>query len=154
VTVAEKICTVPDCGRDTSKGGHGHCGMHYARVRRGTPAGGPGYLQRPGRTLAERLEDFTDNTGPGCWEWTGALRNGYGVLGDGAKVLYAHRVAYELAHGPIPAGKVIDHLCVNRSCVRPAHMDVVTRGENNRRGGHEHGARSRGEEVIVGAVRI
>jgi hypothetical protein len=45
----------------------------------------------------------------------------------------AHRVAYEALVGPIPDGMTIDHLCRNKRCLNPAHMELVTRGENTRR---------------------
>lgn len=70
----------------------------------------------------------------GCHVWTGSLINsGYGRLRSGDEVL-AHRVAYALARGPIPSGSVIDHLCRNRACVNPAHMEVVTNKVNVLRG--------------------
>lgn len=69
-----------------------------------------------------------------CWEWIGArIAAGYGVFWNGRLNTYAHRFAYELLVGPIPAGLTIDHLCRNTSCVNPAHMEPVTRAENNRR---------------------
>lgn len=69
----------------------------------------------------------------GCWVWiTG---NGdYGRIRVGAEVKIAHRVAYELFVGPIPAGMQIDHLCRNRSCVNPSHLEPVTNRENTLRG--------------------
>lgn len=67
-----------------------------------------------------------------CIEWTGPRQPGagYGRRGN----VYAHRIAFELARGPIPAGLVIDHLCRNTSCVNPDHLEAVTQGENVRRG--------------------
>lgn len=77
--------------------------------------------------------------GDDCWEWIGAKEwDGYGIVGvrladDRMVTQRAHRVLYELFVGPIPAGKHLDHLCRNRSCVRPSHLEPVTVAENNRR---------------------
>lgn len=74
-------------------------------------------------------------TGDGCWLWTGALDNGgYGKIGAGGdrgRTLCAHRVAWELARGPIPDGLEIDHTCHVRRCVRPDHLRTVTHKQNN-----------------------
>lgn len=70
-----------------------------------------------------------------CWEWLGArYRNGYGQFMDRAKNRLAHRWAYEHFRGPIPAGMQIDHLCRNRGCVKPDHLEIVDDFENQRRG--------------------
>lgn len=67
----------------------------------------------------------------GCWEWTAAkMPMGYGRF-DGK---LAHRLAYELLVGPIPDGLVIDHLCRNKSCVNPGHLEPVQQGVNLLRG--------------------
>lgn len=73
-------------------------------------------------------------TDAGCWEWNLRLfPSGYGGcvprLGGG----YAHRASYEAFVGPIPDGLQIDHLCRNRGCVNPAHLEPVTIQENLRR---------------------
>jgi hypothetical protein len=73
----------------------------------------------------------------GCWEWL-ACRNafGYGVLKPPSfdKLMLAHRYTYELLVGPIPDGLQLDHLCRNRGCVNPAHLEPVTNRENCQRG--------------------
>jgi hypothetical protein len=68
---------------------------------------------------------------PGCWVWTGRpASNGYGKLGWGGRTLSAHRVSHELFVGPIPEGLTIDHLCRNKMCVKPKHLEAVTHREN------------------------
>lgn len=74
----------------------------------------------------------------GCWEWQGAVnKGGYGNFGkktDKQRQYYAHRVSYSVFVGEIPDGMVIDHLCRNRRCINPAHLEAVTSKENNMRG--------------------
>lgn len=75
------------------------------------------------------------NDRSGCWLWLASRdANGYGRFGLGARPRMAHRVAYELTHGPIAAGLTLDHLCRNRACVFPDHLEPVTQGENTLRG--------------------
>jgi hypothetical protein len=70
-----------------------------------------------------------------CWEWQGTtLVNGYGQLKGDHKVEYAHRISYRLFRGRIPGSFVIDHLCRNRRCVNPLHLEAVSNKENLLRG--------------------
>jgi len=82
----------------------------------------------------KRFWEKVDQSGD-CWEWKATKQpKGYGLFGLEGQSRLAHRVAYELTIGPIPEGLVIDHLCRNRSCVNPAHMEPVTSRENTLRG--------------------
>lgn len=70
----------------------------------------------------------------GCWEWVGATSDGYGHFQWQGRNVRAHRYLWERVRGPIPTGLVIDHLCRNRRCVNPNHLEVVTFRENILRG--------------------
>jgi hypothetical protein len=80
---------------------------------------------------------------PDCWQWTaGRDLDGYGVFHVAGHARGAHRVAYELMVGAIPSGLQIDHLCRNRGCVNPDHLEPVTPRENQRRADVALGIRS------------
>jgi hypothetical protein len=71
----------------------------------------------------------------GCIEYTGvAERTGYGRITRDGQRTGAHRASYELVRGPIPLGLTLDHLCRNRICVHPGHLEPVTIRENVLRG--------------------
>ena len=69
-----------------------------------------------------------------CWPWT-RYRNpdGYGEISNTGGTKYAHRVAWELANGPIPDGLTVDHTCFNPPCQNPAHMELVPSSVNVKR---------------------
>lgn len=92
----------------------------------------------------------------GCWFWRGALNgSGYAAAVGGL----AYRMAYEWMVGPIPARMDLDHLCRERSCVNPHHLEPVTRAENLRRA-REYGPREfrlycrRGHALVRGNARL
>lgn len=85
-------------------------------------------------TPEERFWSHVDQGGD-CWEWDGAHdRQGYAITGKRFGTTRAHRVAYILTVGPVPSDLVMDHLCRNRGCVNPAHLEPVTARENLLRG--------------------
>lgn len=100
------------------------------------------------KTAQDRFWAKVDTTGE-CWLWIGGRHDGdgYGGFFDGQRQVLAHRFAYEMAFGPIPAGLEIDHACHNadkscnlkgdcphRRCVRPSHLEAVPHRENCQRG--------------------
>jgi hypothetical protein len=71
----------------------------------------------------------------GCWEWQASkIQNGYGEFWNGDVKMLAHRWAYERWVGPVPDGLELDHLCRNRACVNPSHLEPVPHSVNSKRG--------------------
>jgi hypothetical protein len=87
----------------------------------------------------------------GCWEWQGCTVRGYGQFGIGRKMIQAHRVSYEMAHGPIPRTMLVCHVCDNRACVRPDHLFLGSY-KDNYEDARAKGRNTRGE--MVGASKL
>lgn len=88
--------------------------------------------------IAEAIEDkYAVDLETGCWNWLRAQDgHGYGqyLHPETKRNIHPHRFLYERERGPIPNKMVVDHLCRNRLCVNPAHMEAVSNRENIRRG--------------------
>lgn len=87
-------------------------------------------------SFSVRLSRGVDYRGSGhCWEWRGAKTTaGYGdIVGDGKRWL-VHRLVWTILNGPIPDGLVLDHLCRNRACCNPEHLEPVSMKDNLLRG--------------------
>lgn len=120
----ETACLVERCDRRAQK--RGMCHRHYEFWRRHGEV--PTLRDDLGRFLA-----LTDKT-PECWNWKGATLRGYGRFRYFGHYIQAHRAAWLLLVGPIPESLELDHLCRNRSCVNPSHLEPVTGRENKLRG--------------------
>lgn len=128
-TYYRESCSIEHCGRPNLA--RSWCSLHYGR------------WQSHGDPLATsiirgddeaRLWSKVDASGD-CWEWIGGLtQTGYAKLKVNSKTRLGHRLVWELLVGPIPDGLTLDHLCRNRACVNPDHLEPVSVAVNVMRG--------------------
>lgn len=130
---SDSPCTIDGC--DNPQRARGWCNLHWSRWSR---TGDPEKTEHPTHDLdaESRLLYYTRKTDD-CWLWEGSqIYSGYGnVCWSEFDTPFVHRIAYMLWVGPIPDGLEIDHLCSVRNCIRPDHLEAVSRAENNRRRG-------------------
>lgn len=121
-------CNIEWCsGSCWAKGMCKNCYMRFWR-------NGTVELQNKPKPPMQRFWKYVQKT-DSCWLWTAGLSpDGYGNFLYGGRAGKAHRFIYEEFKGPIPDGLEIDHLCRQRNCVNPAHLEAVTHAENVRRG--------------------
>lgn len=87
------------------------------------------------QTVASFMSLMFEDKKTGCWEWFGNTnKKGYGLFRLNGRMMAAHRAAYILFIAPFPEGMLADHLCRNRGCVNPKHIEPVTPQENTLRG--------------------
>lgn len=121
------VCNEDGCPRAGIK--RGYCNPHYERRRLA------GEFEVRHLTQEQRLfEKVTENPQTGCWEFTGALNHGYGTIYFDSRQQAVHRVVYELLVTEVPPGLQLDHLCRNRACCNPQHLDPVPARVNLLRG--------------------
>lgn len=140
-------CSIPECTRPREA--RSWCNTHYQRWRRN----GHPELQPKLLPIDRFLSYVVAPAGAtGCWFWTGGHKSeGYAAFSFGhGRTSGAHRWSYEFFNGTIPAGLVIDHLCRNRGCVNPMHLEAVTDRVNTLRGANQVAANAAKTHCVHG----
>jgi len=107
-------------------------------------------MRRPNIFTLESLRANCLITDSGCWLWQGYLEGGYARARQAGKKVLLHRISFELTKGLIPDGLEIDHLCRNKSCLNPEHLEAVSHKENTLRGISFSAINSRKKSCING----
>ena len=146
--MSNRTCTIDGCARPHVA--KGLCSAHYYRKRKGLDLSAP--VQDQFSTPAEAFDARTmPLTETGCLLWMGSAdTRGYGRIGIDGMPRLVHRFAWEQAHGPIPPGMQVDHMCWVTSCCNVDHLRLVTQAENNQ---NRAGAQSTSRSGIRGVYR-
>ena len=155
-------CSVPSCNNPSAK--RGWCNGHYLRwyrhgdLRETEPIGEAEPIMHTLETIGPLFWDQTETMPDGCIRWTGATTTaGYGRIQFSRKEWYAHRLAWTLTYGEIPAGMEICHRCDVPGCVNPDHLFLGNHTENmrdaRRKGRLATGDRHPGAKLTADEVR-
>lgn len=108
-------------------------------------------MSAPRIPIEDRIHGkYVVDAATGCWNWQAAISRGYGYIAVDRRGRVAHRVMYELLVGKVPDGTELDHLCRNRRCVNPAHLEPVSHRVNVWRGAGLAAANARATHCIRG----
>lgn len=120
-------CSVDGC--ETRAVSRGLCRLHYGRLYK------TGSVEYRPPTPTDLLQaKYVTDAAAGCWMWTAYINpDGYGMFKHRGAMRLAHGASYELHIGPVPDGLELDHLCRNRACVNPDHLEPVPHKVNVQR---------------------
>lgn len=123
-----KVCSFSGCTKPHY--GKGLCNGHWQQLRRGQELTTLQHRYRLAGSAEERFLARVEKS-QGCWTWLGGtFTNGYGQLKVNGSPTLAHRFSFELNKGVVPEGMMIDHICGNRLCVNPEHLQLATNKTN------------------------
>lgn len=124
----DRGCSFSGCERDFYA--KDLCATHYQQHLAGRELTPIRRYTRRGAPIRERIARYTMRS-EGCWEWAAQhSSDGYAVLTVDHRPHHVHRLVYEIEHGSLPPDLFVDHICHNRGCVRPDHLQAVTNKQN------------------------